>query len=267
LTIPGTIGLSTAALYPAYLTELALDAIASLGFRIVEVFLQCDSEYAPAFGRELDWRRQQSGLTIHSLHLYAPYFDLWSPYVRMRSETRKRFRRVLDTACRLDARAVTWHGLRYGLEEGSLVDAFIDSLGWACKQATPLGITVCIENVSWCYLRTPEHVARLLETGLPIGFTFDTFQAAESGTDPIPLIRAMGDRLVTVHLADYVAWGPRHLPPGQGVLDWPAILGALADEAYQGPLILEPAHVSNHEEFLRARAFVAAILDDRLASR
>jgi sugar phosphate isomerase/epimerase len=258
----GTIGLSTAALYPAYPTELALDAIAGLGFRVVEIFLQADAEYAPAFGRELDRRRQQSGLTVHSLHLYAPYFDLWSPYTRMREETRNRFRSLLDIACRLDAQALTWHGLRYGLDEASMVDAFIASLGWACEQAASLGVTVCIENVSWCYLRTPEHATTLLLTGLPVGFTLDTFQAAESGTDPVSLIRAMGDRLVTVHMADYAASGPRHLPPGQGVLDWPAILGALTSVAYCGPLILEPAHISDTAECLRARAFVAALLDD-----
>jgi len=38
------IGLSTAALYPTHLTENALTAIAELGFRVAEVFLQAEEE-------------------------------------------------------------------------------------------------------------------------------------------------------------------------------------------------------------------------------
>ena len=53
------IGLSTAALYPTHLTEDALTAIAGLGFRVVEVFLQTEGEYTPAFGAELDRRRRE----------------------------------------------------------------------------------------------------------------------------------------------------------------------------------------------------------------
>ena len=39
----------------------------------------------------------------------------------------------------------------------------------------------------------------------------------------------MDGRLVTVHLADYAPGSPRHLPPGEGALDWPVILRALQE--------------------------------------
>jgi sugar phosphate isomerase/epimerase len=256
------IGVSTAALYPTYLTEDALTTIAELGFCVAEVFLQAAEEYTPAFGAELDRRRRDLGVRVHSLHLYSLYFDLWASYPRMVQETRDRFQRLLEIAATLEARALTWHGLRYGVDNPRLVAAFFESAAWAGEQAQAAGVTLCIENVSWCYLRTPEHVAAIRQAGLPVGFTFDSFQAGESGTDPAALIHAMNTRLTTVHLADYAPAGPRHLPPGEGTLDWPATLRALRAVGYGGPLILEPAHVSDTAAFLDARDFVQQALDD-----
>ncbi len=259
---PPEIGLSTAALYPTHLTEDALVTIAGLGFRVVEVFLQAEEEYTPAFGAELNRRRRDLGVRVHSLHLYSPYFDLWAPYPRMVQETHTRFQRLLEVAAMLETRALTWHGLRYGVDNPRLVAAFFESAAWAGEQARAAGVTLCIENVSWCYLRTPEQVAAIRRAGLPVGFTFDTFQAGESGTNPTALIHAMDSRLTTVHLADFALTGPRHLPPGEGTLDWPSILRALEAVSYGGPLILEPAYIEDPATLLRARDFVQQALTD-----
>jgi sugar phosphate isomerase/epimerase len=212
-----TIGLSTAALYPTHLTEDALTAIAELGFHVAEVFLQTEQEHTIPFGIELNRRRRSLGVRVHSLHLHTSYFDLWTPYARMVQETRDRFLRLLEIAALLEARALTWHGLRYGVNNHRLVSAFFESATWAGEQAQAVGVALCIENVSWCYLRTPAQV-----------------QAGESSIDPTALIHAMDGRLTTVHLADYAPGAPRHLPPGQGILDWTAILMGLMQTHRRG---------------------------------
>jgi sugar phosphate isomerase/epimerase len=94
------------------------------------------------------------------------------------------------------------------------------------------------------------------------GDDYRVAELLESGTDPAALIQAMDSRLTTVHLADYAPEGPRHLPPGEGMLDWPDVLGTLQTVAYSGPLILEPAHVEDVTVFLRARDFVRQVLTD-----
>lgn len=250
------VGISTAAFYPGYLTEDALGAIDRLGFRVVEIFLQADQEYTADFGAVLDRQRRERDLNVHSLHLYATYFDLWAPYPRMVEEVRDRFRRLLAMAVTLDAQALTWHGLRYGLDDPHLVEAFFESTLWAGEQARAAGLTLCIENVSWCYLRSPQHVRAIRRAGLPVGFTFDAFQAGESGVEPAALVRAMGDRLATVHLSDYRPEAPRHLPPGQGDLDWLELFRALHAGGYSGPFILELAHVEALQVLVEARRFV-----------
>jgi sugar phosphate isomerase/epimerase len=259
--ILNTIGLSTAALYPIP-TEDALITIADLGFPVVEVFLQADEEYTLDFGRMLEQRRRELELSVHSVHLHALYFNLWTPYARTTQETRARFQRTLEIVATIGGRAITWHGLHYGIDNPRLIPAFFDSVAWAGEQAQAAGITLCIENVSWCYLRTPDHVAAILQAGLPVGFTFDAFQAGESDIDPAELIHAMASRLVTVHLSDFAPEGPRHLPPDQGTLDWPSILRTLRDVNYDGPLIIETAHITEPATFLRARQFVQQVLTD-----
>jgi sugar phosphate isomerase/epimerase len=257
-----SIGLSTAAFYPTHLTEDALTAIAELGFHVAEVFLQTDQEYTLTFGTKLNQRRRSLGVCVHSLHLHTSYFDLWAPYARMVQETRDRFLRLLEIANLLESRALTWHGLRYGVNNESLILAFFESATWAGEQAQAAGIALCIENVSWCYLRAPAQVQAIRRAGLPVHFTFDTFQAGETSTDPAALIHAMDSRLTTVHLADYAPGAPRHLLPGKGILDWTAILRALQSVGYTGPLIIEPAHVQDPSAFLHARDFVQQVLTD-----
>ena len=256
---PDRVGISTAAFYPHYLTEDALNAIGELGFHVVEVFLQADAEYTARFGAVLDRRRRELGLEIHSLHLYATYFDLWSPYPRLAEESRDRFHRLLGLASMVDAKALTWHGLRYGVEDPDLIRAFFESARWAAEEARDAGLTLCLENVSWCYLRQPEQVETIREADMPVAFTFDAFQAGESGVEPSDLVHAMGDRLRTVHLSDYRPHGPRHLLPGEGDVDWPALMRALQATGYGGPLILETAHVTDGDALLAARAFVRRI--------
>jgi sugar phosphate isomerase/epimerase len=250
------IGVSTAALYPTHLTEDALTVAGELGFPVVEVFLQTREEYMPAFGKTLDQRRRAFGTRIHSLHLHSDFFELWSPYPRMLHEARERFQHTLDIAARLGAQALTWHGIRFGLKNPAFVARFLDSTAWAAEQARAAGVTLCLENVSWCYLRTPEQIRTIDEHGVPVGFTFDSFQAGETPTDPATLIRAMDGRLTTVHLADYDPSGPRHLPLGEGKLDWLAILRALEAVGYDGPLIIELAGVDNLDTLRASRAFI-----------
>jgi sugar phosphate isomerase/epimerase len=162
----------------------------------------------------------------------------------------------------IGGRAITWHGLHYGIDNPHLIPAFFESAAWAGEQARAAGVTLCIENVSWCYLRTPDHVEAIRQAGLPVGFTFDAFQAGESDTDPVALIHAMDSGLVTVHLSDYAPDGPRHLPPDQGTLDWASILRALRDVGYAGPLIIETAYTAEPATFLRARQFLQQVLAD-----
>jgi sugar phosphate isomerase/epimerase len=238
-TFDHRIGLSTGALYPDYLTEDALSVAARQHFPVVEIYLQTPGEYAPDFVAGLRQRLIDHDLAAHSLHNDIRHFDLWSSYRRRAAESYALFERLIDVAAELGVRAITWHGFKDHLDDPARLDRFAEIVSRLGFQAQQRDITLTIENVSWCYVRTAAHVERIRSLDLPLGFTFDPFQAAEAGVDPEDMIRAMGDRIATVHLADYGPGLVRHLPLGAGIINWPAMFRTLDVADYTGPLIVE----------------------------
>jgi sugar phosphate isomerase/epimerase len=254
------VGLSTGALFPDYVTEDALDVAAGHGFRVVEMYLQTHGEYTPSFVMDVRQRLDASGLAVHSLHNDLRHYDLWSAYARRAAEAFALFERLLDMAATLGAKAITWHGYgRYVADPASFdhFAAVIHSLG---ERAQQLGVTITLENVSWCYLRGVEQVRQVCAAGLPVGFTFDSFQAAEAGYDPPDIIRAMRDHLTTVHLSDFGQDQLRHLPLGQGSIDWPPIFATLAEIDYQGPIIVEAPYRGDLNVITTGKTFVEQFL-------
>jgi sugar phosphate isomerase/epimerase len=90
------------------------------------------------------------------------------------------------------------------------------------------------------------------------GFTFDPSHFFWQGIDPVEFIRRFPDRIFHVHVKDialslngrngllgsYLSYGdPRRgwdfRSPGRGGLDWEAIIRALNDVGYEGPLSVE----------------------------
>lgn len=234
------IGASTGTLYPHQLTEDAVETLARMGFPAAEVVLQTAGEYEAGFVRALECRARAAGTSVTSVHTLTGLHPLFDPYPRRRDEGRAALQRAIEAAATLGARTLIWHGptLR-DLPEGVASGQFREVLADVAAAAAEAGVTLTLENVSWCVVRDAERVQAVRAWGLPVGFTFDPFQAAEAGVDAVDLIDAMGDALVNVHLSDHAPGGRRHLPVGEGVIPWRAILGRVRAAGYTGPLILE----------------------------
>jgi sugar phosphate isomerase/epimerase len=87
----------------------------------------------------------------------------------------------------------------------------------------------------------PEALDLIAETGEPIALMFDTWHLWDT-PDLLEHVRANGHRFAAVHVNDWRAqtrgWDDRALP-GEGVIDLPAILGALEAGGYDGWYDLE----------------------------
>lgn len=69
------------------------------------------------------------------------------------------------------------------------------------------------------------------------------------------IVRALGKRLINLHISDYDGIDERHWLPFSGVIDWPEFLRALREINYRGPFNYE---VRNHPE-LPTEDWLAAI--------
>lgn len=88
-------------------------------------------------------------------------------------------------------------------------------------------------------LNSTTHAKELLTIlGIPaLGVAIDTAQLAQAGEDPARAIRELGGAMAHVTLRD-TDGNNNNLPPGSGRLDFSAILNALIDIGYTGPLEL-----------------------------
>jgi len=250
---PGTqhpaprLGLSTGALYPDIATEDVPEVAARLGFGDLELMLQTAGEYEEGFLREVGRRCRASGCPVHAIHVWQELHPLLSPYRRRAEEGRALFDRAIAGAAMLGARVLVWHGpKRAEVQASDAWERFLEITAEVAAACGAAGVTLALENVSWCALATVREVsafaARLPDLAPPegLGFAFDPFQAAEAGANPFMVLAAMGDRVVDVHLSDRREGAPaaRHLLPGDGDLPWPALLRAIAG-SYAGPLVVE----------------------------
>ena len=104
--------------------------------------------------------------------------------------------------------------------------------------------------------RPDDLEAFLAATGASVGLTLDTGHAALGGVEPVAVIRAHPDRIAHVHckdirgevFADVQARGASFLDgvlagmfttPGDGGLDYGAVMRALADIGYSGWIVVE----------------------------
>ena len=241
------LGLSTGALYPTP-TEDVPEAAARAGLFDLEIMLQTPGEYGTGFIRELSARCRDAGSRVHAVHLWQELHPLLSPYARRAREGRTLFARAIDGAAQLGAKVIVWHGpkrteMRSPTSYPHFVDAAVE-LGGACASA---GLRLAVENVSWCALATVRDILAFSASmkefdprAERVGFAFDPFQADEAGANPFMVLSAMDNRVFDVHLSDRREDDsqPRHLPPGEGDLPWPALLRAISG-AYSGPLMLE----------------------------
>lgn len=53
------------------------------------------------------------------------------------------------------------------------------------------------------------------------------------------VVRQLRDRLIALHVSDHPGGNEKHMLPGEGALDWAALMEALREIDYQGPLDYE----------------------------
>lgn len=78
---------------------------------------------------------------------------------------------------------------------------------------------------------------RLISANDKLRVCFDTNHLM--GEDNVHFMKTVGDKIITVHISDFDFVNERHWLPGEGKLDWPAILQAFEDIGYRGVWLYE----------------------------
>jgi sugar phosphate isomerase/epimerase len=231
------IGASSGVFFPMPVEE-AVGELARQGYPAIEAILHTPEEYSAPFCRELQRRAEAHGSRIVSLHAHTQLHPVLARYPRRREYADRLLREICASAHEIAAPIVVWHGVPRDEVRGhsAPLDELLEVYCRLASEAAQLGVRLTLENVSWCLVRTIADISAAKAAGAR--FTFDPFQALEAEQDPLAVVRAMGDALAHVHASDYQPPG-RHLPPGDGTIDWPALLSEIRAVGYDGPVINE----------------------------
>jgi sugar phosphate isomerase/epimerase len=238
------IGISTASLYPDYLAEDAVLQLAPIGPDTVEIFLESYSEYSIDFCLKIKENLDRMGLKVHSVHVLSTQFEqqLFAQTERQRADAFVYYEAVLRGAALMGAKCYVHHGPagRSGGHYGDWVEANSGYIDQVADLAGEYGIKFAWENVFWCWFCYPEFAGELLSqtNSQNIWFTFDNKQAIRSGKDPFAYVKAMGNRIVNVHVSDFKQDRTMCLP-GKGIFDFQRLNEMLVAQRCETPIILE----------------------------
>lgn len=222
------VGISTANFFARRQTEQALQYLIDNNIDRAEVFLESSSEYSLKYAKELK-RITKNKINLTSVHAMSSQFEpqLFSIAKRQKKDAQDVFERVLKSANYLAIKKYVFHGamLLKGALKNNQIQRFAKIIDELAEIAKQYDIKLCFENVSWCIFNNPEYAHRLLEYSKSdnLFFTMDIKQARRSGFDYRDYIKAMGERLMHIHISDYYMGKDaeiRHCLAGKGEFDF-----------------------------------------------
>jgi sugar phosphate isomerase/epimerase len=174
---------------------------------------------------------------------YDLYCDLVTAVPSSQKAELARAREGLARARRLGAQHVMV--VPGSLERSSDADAarrrVIEGLRELLDDAARLGLQLSVENLGYqaALCGRAAHLTEICDgVGAAVGLTFDAGNFLFADEDPVVALRAVGDRVVHVHLKD---WTPERVgaPLGAGIVDLAAVVATLRSLGYDGYLSVE----------------------------
>lgn len=222
------------------MTEAWAEAFRRAKLRNVELGLTYCPEKAAEMQTSLELTRsliREGAIRISSVHL--PFYggnvswDPSEPDEKLRREVVGRFRSLLRTYADLIPAQATLHasGCEPPLSEHP---ARIDQVCRSIEELLPLAREMkfsfnleylprtCIGNCA----EELQTITRKFDPEL-VGICFDVNHAMARWREVPDLITKLAPRVRAFHLSDYDGVDERHWFPGQGILDWPAVMKAI----------------------------------------
>ena len=197
--------------------------------------------------------------------VHAPYGLFGNPSSPVPEERDGALAGYLDSlkvATRLGAEVIVAHpgvDIIYDAPRETMLHHSADTIRKAAEAAGEHGVKIGIEPLPKREIgNSLDEVLRLVEMiGLPnVGITFDLNHVFPPEKIP-ELIRKAGGLIVNVHASDQDG-AERHWLPLQGKLDWRAVLQALTESGYNGPLIYE-THLKDAQS---CREVITAVVEN-----
>jgi len=219
------------------------EAYARAGVDTMEVSLN-EHVYPKTDFKAVAASARATGVNIWSLHLpFYPFqfINIAAPDRAVRDNTVLLHKEGIDNAAMMGAKVVVVHPSGEPNPEEDRADRLqyaAESLCTLADYAAQYGITVAVEDLPrTCLGNTIKEITQLVSAHPKLGVCFDTNHLlTEKNSD---FVRALGDKIVTLHVSDYDYLNERHWLPYEGKVDWIELVTLLEEAGYAGPFMYE----------------------------
>lgn len=236
-------GLSVSVVMP---TE-KLEQVKQAGFDWVEVTLNSQRKTSDEERRAVLERFRieagRIGLKIWSVHLpFGHDWDISTTDEAVRSQCVERIAWFIDAVRILAPKKLVLHPSFEPIAEADRpahIESCVRSVNELAKTARSIGAQLLVEDLPrTCLANTSQEMLAILKrVDRRVGVCFDTNHLLKE--TPQVFAAKLGSRIKSLHVSDYDAVDEKHWTMGRGVIDWPALVAAIAATGYDGVFLFE----------------------------
>ena len=199
----------------------------------------------------------ETGVVIRSLHLpFYPFdtYDISSLNEDVRQAAISSHTRLIERAAASGIKIFVIHPSGEPIDDADRrrkIEVTKQSFSVLADVCERLGVTLAVEDLPRTCLGNCSDELLYLVEDKRLKVCFDTNHLL--GEDIEHFILAVGDRFISTHVSDYDTINERHWLPGEGVIDWISLIGALDKVGYCGPFLYE-VHFEAPNTIIRERA-------------
>ena len=134
-------------------------------------------------------------------------------------------------------------GLDYaaGLDWKQNWDDYVDVIRRCCKICAGAGLRYSMEALPFCYVANTASMLRMIDAvgSSTLGVNFDPSHLFPMGEIPNAAIYQLAGRIFHCHFSDNDGVTNAHWRPGQGKIDWTAVMKALRDTGFDDVISIE----------------------------
>lgn len=232
-------GMSSACFYPLE-TEKAVIRCGEMGFKNLEIFVNSYCELSGSILNEIRSAVNYYGINVCSVHPFTSFaepFIFFGSYDRRVNDGIEFYKNYFEFANKVGANILVLHGARtlYTVDN----EEYFERYARLYNAGKEFGITVSQENVVNWRSQSPDFIRRMNEyLNGNFAMTLDLKQCRRAGESPLDFIRAVGEKIVNVHISDYND-SCDCIAPFEGKENFADTVSALKRIGYRGEFLIE----------------------------
>lgn len=232
------IGCSTSGSFP---DRALFEAYRAAGIDAMEISVK-DVLYEKLDFAQLSSLSREFGVELWSFHLpFSPFEELDISKPSLAEYSVSYLSSLIEKATSIGISRIVIHASGEPIAEEEREERMAcakKSLSVLAELAASRGATLAVEDLPrTCLGRNSDDILALLGAHPSLRVCFDTNHLL--GEDAVAFVRRLGDRIITTHVSDYDFKNERHWLPGEGDVDWNALLAALSEVGYKGVWLYE----------------------------